>query len=62
MVTAPAVVDTETPAAIDRLNRRVNALEQLLAAARERNEELRTARDFADSVAAGYVDRAGLDA
>lgn len=61
-MTAPAVVDTETPAAIDRLNRRVNALEQLLAAARERNEELRTARDFADSVAAGYVDRAGLDA
>lgn len=61
MVTAPPAADADMQAAIGRLNRRVVALEQLLAAARERNFELRTARDFADSVAAGYIDRGRVD-
>lgn len=46
---------------IHRLNTRITGLEQLLGDARETNHTLRTARDFADSDAAGYIDRTGLE-
>jgi hypothetical protein len=55
-------VDDDVQAAVDRLARRVAALELLLAAAQERNFELRIAADFAESERAGHVDRSGLDA
>lgn len=61
-MTAPPAVDDDVQAAICRLTRRVIALEQLLAAARERNAELRIAADFRATEAAGYIDRTGLDA
>lgn len=61
-MTAPPDVDDDVQAAICRLTRRVIALEQLLAAARERNAELTIAADFRATEAAGYIDRTGLDA
>lgn len=61
-MTAPPAVDTDSLAAICRLTRRVTELEAELAAARERNFELRTAADFRATEAAGHVDRTGLDA
>lgn len=61
-MTAPPAVDDDVQAVVDRLTRRVAALELLLAALQERNEELRTAADFAESERAGHVDRSGLDA
>lgn len=64
-MTAPPAVDTDSLAAICRLNTRVTELEKQLATAQQLNRELteaaRTARDFADSVAAGYIDRTGLE-
>ncbi|MFJ2961231.1 hypothetical protein ACIPIC_02840 [Streptomyces collinus] len=47
--------------AIQRMELRAAGLEAELAFERERNHELTTARDFADSVAAGYIDRTGLE-
>lgn len=47
---------------IARLDVHIAGLERLLGEARELNHELRTARDFADSAAAGYVDRTFLEA
>ncbi|MCX5336949.1 hypothetical protein [Streptomyces sp. NBC_00140] len=61
-MTAPPAVGTDPLAAICRLTRRVIALELLLAAARERNFELRAAADFRATEAAGHVDRTGLEA
>lgn len=61
-MTAPPAVDGDVQAEIGRLTERLAELEIEVAAARERNEELRTARDFADSDRSGYVDRSGLDA
>ena len=39
----------------------VAALQQDVDEARNLNHRLRTARDFADSDAAGYIDRTGLE-
>ena len=47
---------------IARLDTHIAGLERLLGEARELNHELRTARDFADSDAAGYIDRTFLEA
>lgn len=44
-----------------RLAGREAELLDQLAAERELNFELRTARNFADSEAAGYIDRTGLE-
>jgi hypothetical protein len=62
-VTAPAepTTDAEIRAAIDRLTARATELAHQLAAEQERNFELTTARDFADTAAAGYIDRTGLE-
>jgi len=60
-VTAPPAVDTDSLAAIARLTKRVTDLEAAVAAARVRNEELRTARDFADSLRSGHIDRSQVD-
>ncbi|GAP46938.1 hypothetical protein [Streptomyces azureus] len=49
-------------AAIQRLTVREAGLEAELAFERERNFELTTARDYADTAAAGYIDRTGLEA
>jgi hypothetical protein len=57
----PPPVDTDSLAAICRLTRRITDLQQQVAAARERNFELRTAADFADTEAAGYIDRNFLE-
>ena len=48
--------------AIRVLDQRIRELELLLADATELGHALRTARDFADSDAAGYIDRTGLEA
>jgi hypothetical protein len=63
-VTAPAEpgTDAEVQAAIDRLTAREAELEAEVAFQRERHFELATARDFADTAAAGYIDRTGLEA
>ncbi|MCX4232106.1 hypothetical protein [Streptomyces ortus] len=47
--------------AIRGLDARVRELEADVAGAREVGHALRTARDFAASQTAGYVDRSGLD-
>jgi hypothetical protein len=62
-VTAPAApgTDAEVQAAITRLTAREAELTAELAFERERHFELTTARDFADTAAAGYIDRAGLE-
>ena len=60
MSAAPAV-DDDVQAVVDRLTRRVAALELLLAAARERNFELQAAADFRATDDAGYIDRTGLE-
>ena len=49
--------DAEVQAAIAQLATR----EAELAFERERSIELRTARNYADSDAAGYIDRTGLE-
>ena len=48
--------------AIRGLDQRIRDLEALLADATELGHALREARDFADSQAAGYIDRTGLEA
>lgn len=48
-------------AEIRRLNARAAELSAELARQRERRFEITTARDFADSDAAGYIDRTGLE-
>jgi hypothetical protein len=53
--------NAEMRAAIQRLEARAAALEAEVAFGREQIFELATARDFADSVAAGYIDRTGLE-
>jgi hypothetical protein len=62
-VTAPAEpgTDAEVQAAIDQLTAREAELTAEIAFQREQQFELRTARDFADSDAAGYIDRTGLE-
>ncbi|MFE5368110.1 hypothetical protein [Streptomyces mirabilis] len=45
-----------------RLTARIAELRQLIAAEREIGHALATRRDFADSDAAGYIDRTGLEA
>ena len=45
-----------------RLRARIGELNVQLADARNRNHQLTTARDFADSDDAGYIDRTGLEA
>lgn len=47
--------------AIRGLDARIRELEQLLADATEVGRALATSRDFADSDAAGYIDRTGLE-
>jgi len=47
--------------AIRGLDAEVRALEALRRDALELQHELRTARDFADTEAAGYIDRTGLE-
>jgi hypothetical protein len=63
-MTAPAepTTDAETQAETNRLSTRAIELAQQLAAAQELNFELTTARDFAATAAAGYIDRTGLEA
>jgi hypothetical protein len=70
-VTAPAETPYRSPIAgfvnalarhaIRGLDARIRELEAVLAAATELSRAEATARDFADSVAAGYVDRTGLE-
>ncbi|CAL9663750.1 hypothetical protein SUDANB1_07107 [Streptomyces sp. enrichment culture] len=64
-MTAPPAVDTDSLAEICRLNTRITELERLLAAEQQLNRELteaaRTARNYADSVAAGYIDHTFLN-
>ncbi|MFD9284885.1 hypothetical protein ACFWD7_48055 [Streptomyces mirabilis] len=45
-----------------RLTARITELRLLIAAETEIGHQHRTARDFADSDAAGYIDRTGLEA
>ena len=47
--------------AIRGLDARIRELEVLLADATELSHALTTARDFADSDDAGYIDRTGLE-
>ncbi|MGW2048652.1 hypothetical protein ACWCPF_26225 [Streptomyces sp. NPDC001858] len=54
--------DDAVQAEIDWLAAREAELVAELAAQREIGFELRTARDFAESDAAGYIDRTGLEA
>jgi hypothetical protein len=62
-VTAPAEpsTDAEVQAAITRLTAREAELTAELALQREWHFELTAARDFADTKAAGYIDRTGLE-
>ncbi len=62
-MTAPAepTTDAEIRAAIDRLSARTIDLAHQIAAEQERNYALTTARDYADTAAAGYIDRTGLE-
>lgn len=70
-MTAPAETPYRSPIAgfvnamarhaIRGLDARIRELEALLAAATEVSRAEATAREFADSKAAGYVDRTGLD-
>ncbi|GAB2718493.1 hypothetical protein [Streptomyces bullii] len=53
--------NAELRAAIRRLGEREALLSAELAFQRERNFELTTARDFADTEAAGYIDRSFLE-
>ncbi|MFH9574278.1 hypothetical protein ACH4MG_27520 [Streptomyces sp. NPDC017454] len=57
----PPEVDTDALAAVAQLSTREAELLAELAAVRELNFELRTARDFADTEAAGYIDRTFLN-
>jgi hypothetical protein len=56
------LTNAEMRAAIQRMEERATGLEVEVAFQRERNFELVTARDFADSLRSGYVDRVGLEA
>ncbi|MFJ3507860.1 hypothetical protein [Streptomyces luteogriseus] len=47
--------------ALQRMELRAAGLEAELAFERERHHELATARNYADSDAAGYIDRTGLE-
>ncbi|MFJ9420772.1 hypothetical protein [Streptomyces sp. NPDC101249] len=49
-------MDADPATAIPQLQARIAELRAQVAGARERNHELRTARDYTDSLAAGYVD------
>jgi hypothetical protein len=60
-VTAPAEPDAEVQAVIDQLTAREAELAAEVAFQREQGFELRTARDFAETEAAGYIDRTGLE-
>jgi hypothetical protein len=62
-VTAPAEPGpaAAVQAAIDRLTAREAELAAELNFERERHFELTAARDFADTKAAGYIDRTGLE-
>jgi hypothetical protein len=53
--------NAEMRAAIQRLEERATGLKSQLAHERERNFELTTARDYAATAAAGYIDRTGLE-
>lgn len=62
MKTAAAVdADAEVLAEIGRLHDRIAELDRQIRTARETRHALRTARDFADTEAAGYIDRTGLE-
>jgi hypothetical protein len=58
---AVSVADADVRAEITRLTARVTKLRALIAAATEANHALRTARDYADSQRAGYIDTTGLE-
>jgi len=70
-VTAPAESPYRSPTAgfvnamarhaIRGLDAHIRELEAVLAAATELSRAEATARDFADSEAAGYIDRTGLE-
>jgi hypothetical protein len=62
-VTAPAEpgADAEVQAAIAQLTAREAELAAEVAFEREQGFELRTAVNFADTEAAGYIDRTGLE-
>jgi hypothetical protein len=62
LTTRRALSNGEMRAAIQRLEERAAGLEAEVAFQRERNFELTVARDFADSLAAGYIEREGLAA
>ena len=53
--------DAEVQAAIAQLTAREAELAAEVAFEQERGIELRTARNYADSDAAGYIDRTGLE-
>lgn len=57
----PPEVDPDTLAEIARLSTRETELLAELTAVRERSHELRTAASYADTAAAGYIDRTGLE-
>ncbi|MER5584055.1 hypothetical protein ABT090_20785 [Streptomyces asoensis] len=61
MTAADIDADAEVLAEIGRLNDRITELRQQIRAARETKHALTTARNFADSDAAGYIDRTGLE-
>lgn len=46
---------------IARLNARITELRLLIATETEMGHALRTARNYADTDAAGYIDRTGLE-
>lgn len=61
-MTAPALPQPiDVPTEIRRLRERITVLRQQIATLSERNHALRTARNFAASDAAGYIDRTGLE-
>ncbi|MFJ4925371.1 hypothetical protein [Streptomyces sp. NPDC088736] len=60
-MSAPAVTRTVAEE-ITVLRARVAELRRQVSDAREINHGLKAARNFADSEAAGYVDRTGLEA
>ncbi|MFF9118350.1 hypothetical protein ACF09Y_22570 [Streptomyces massasporeus] len=63
-MTAPAEpgTDADVQAAIDQLTAREAELAAEVAFQREQGFALRTSINFADSDAAGYIDRTGLEA
>ncbi|MFJ9740880.1 hypothetical protein [Streptomyces sp. NPDC101166] len=62
LTTRKPLPNEERRAAVQRMEQQAAGLEAELAFQRERRHELAVARDFADSLASGYIDREGLAA